>query len=492
MNKVIDFQKLSVVYPNGKEALEEVSFSISDGECLALVGESGCGKSTLARAALGILPSKTKVSGSIRIDESEVVGAPSSFLRRLRGLAIGFVAQDPFSAANPLFSVEDFIAEAWRVHSLAPAENEIAESLENLGIEKNREKIKKFPFEWSGGMMQRAAIAAASALSPKLIIADEPTSALDAELNKVVLKSLRKMKTAVLLISHDLTLVKEFADRIAVLENGKIVEIGSPEMIFREPQHSQTKRLLDGTTQLEEFRPERLECSEIALETKNLSHFYGQQRIIENLNLQLKTGEIIGICGASGCGKSTLLRLLMTIEMPRKGDIFFAEKQAVSVETNYFSSRIARSGFVMPVFQDSLASLDSRWAIWRIITEPLSNKFRKKRFSIKQKRKIAAEKLKEVGLGELSLDLRPGQLSGGQAQRIAIARALTAEAKVIVADEPTSSLDALNSRRIMQLFTETARKGVGIIIVSHDLSLLENHCHRIFTMKGGELKSKLL
>lgn len=469
-NKIMDFHKVSVIYPNQKCALDEISFSISAGECFALVGESGCGKTTLARAALGILPFGTKIGGSIVIDGKDILKSDKNFWRKLRGLQIGFVAQDPFSACNPLATVGDFVREAWRVHALVPPKNAVENSLENLGIKGARNKIKQYPQNWSGGMLQRAGIAAASAHFPKLIIADEPTSALDADLHEAVLEALKKTETAVLLISHDLRLVEKYADRVAVMKDGKIVETGTAKEIFKNPQNQYTQQLLNVTESKKVSAENFCENTEIILEAKNLTHFYGANKVFENVNLQVKKGEIIGICGASGCGKSTLLRLLMTIEKPTAGEIYFDGKPL---------SKSVLDGSIMPIFQDAFASLDNRWAIWRIVAEPLTAKNHRQRFSKSERRKIAAEKLREVGLENINLDARPRELSGGQCQRIAIARALTAEAKIILADEPTSSLDALSSERIMKIFSKIARNGTSIIIVSHDQQRLKRWCHQI-------------
>ncbi|MCU0240473.1 MAG: ATP-binding cassette domain-containing protein, partial [Pyrinomonadaceae bacterium] len=332
MPKVIDFQQVSVIYPNGKQALREVSFSISAGECLALVGESGCGKSTLARVALGILPPKTKISGSIKIGEVEIIGSSKESLRKQRGLIVGFVPQNPFSAYNPLASVGDFVSEAWRVHSLFPPKNTIENSLDKLGIADVNARIKQLPHEWSGGMLQRAGIAAASAHLPKLIIADEPTSSLDSELNQVVLESLKKTDSAILLISHDLRLVEKYADKIAVMKGGEIVEINDVTEIFQNPQHQYTKHLLAFCYPHQQKKSTVSAEAKTVLEAKSLGHFYGKNQIIENVNFQIKSGEIIGICGASGCGKSTLLRLLATIETPKSGEVFLGEELATNGE----------------------------------------------------------------------------------------------------------------------------------------------------------------
>lgn len=327
-------------------------------------------------------------------------------------------------------------------------------------------------------MLQRAGIAAASAHFPKLIIADEPTSALDADLHEAVLEALKKTETAVLLISHDLRLVEKYADRVAVMKDGKIIETGTAKEIFENPQNQYTQQLLNVTESKKVSAENFCENTEIILEAKNLTHFYGANKVFENVNLQVKKGEIIGICGASGCGKSTLLRLLMTIEKPTAGKIYFDGKPL---------KKSVLDGSIMPIFQDAFASLDNRWAIWRIVAEPLTAKNRQQRFSKSERRKIAAEKLREVGLENINLDARPKELSGGQCQRIAIARALTAEAKIILADEPTSSLDALSSERIMKIFSKIARNGTSIIIVSHDQQRLKRWCHRIFLLTDGKL-----
>lgn len=492
-DSVIEFQNLAVVYPNGARALRGITFAVAAGECFALVGESGCGKTTLARAALGILPLKTKVSGSIRAGGIETTNAAPKFLRTLRGRLIGFVAQDPFAACQPLASVEDFVAEAWRVHSLLLPPHAVESSLDALGIERARERMRQFPHAWSGGMLQRAGIAAAAAHSPPLIIADEPTSALDADLNQAVLDALRKTATAVLLISHDLRLVEKYADRLAVIKNGEIVETGEARLIFNAPQHSYTKELLCAARPIRREKRTIPETAAVVLEAKNLGHFYGRvedrNRIFENLNIQVREGEIVGIGGASGAGKSTLLRLLTTIETPRTGEILLSGELAASANAPRARGRRARNGFVMPIFQDSAASLDRRWAIWRIVTEPLTAKHRAPRFSRTARREIAREKLRAVNLDNVNLEARPTELSVGQCQRVAVARALTAAARLIAADEPTSSLDVLSGERVMRLFVEAAEKGAGIIIVSHNETLLKNFCHRVYRMRGGVLEN---
>ena len=490
---VIKFQDVSVVYANGFRVVRGVSFEIEAGECLAIVGESGSGKTTISRAALGLLPSGAAVSGSIRIGETEVVGASEKTLRNLRGLIVGCVAQEPFSAFNPLTRIYDHIAEAWRVHRLDAPRKRITDSLEKIGIARVEKSSLKRPHEWSGGMLQRAEIVAAGAHQPELIIADEPTSALDASRADEILTMLRATDAALLLVSHDINLVAKHASRIAVCYRGEIVEIGETEQIIKSPQHSYTKVLLDAVTR-EKLPAPFEEHADIVLEGKDLSRFYGSGEnavaAVAKANLQVRRGEIVGIYGDSGCGKSTLLRLLATIEMPSSGEVFLGGERATSGETTKLFGKKARSGFVMPIFQDPLSSLDARWAIWRIVTEPLTAKHLAEKPLRRKRREIAGKILAEVGLADIDLDAKPSELSVGQCQRVCIARALTAKPALIIADEPTSALDASVSQSILRLLARIAESGAAIVIVSHDEKVLQALCHRVLRMRDGVL-SKL-
>lgn len=489
-NSILQFSNVSVDYVNGFRAVQNVSFALEKGECLAIVGESGSGKTTLVRAALGILPRNAKVSGSIKIGETEIVGASEKTLRNVRGIVAGFVAQEPFSAFNPLANVFDHISEAWRVHSLKPNSQEVFDSLEKLGIENAAQISRKYPFEWSGGMLQRAVIAASSAHAPEIIIADEPTSALDADRADSILTALRETKSALLLISHDINLVRRYADKIAVCFNGEIVEIGETAQIFENPNHEYTKNLLSDVPRESEFENEKAK-SEIVLEARDLSKIYGNDEnkihAVKRADLIVKGGEIVGICGTSGSGKSTLLRLLATIETPSSGEIFLENELATNGESAELFCKLARKGFVMPIFQDPLSSLNKNWKIWQIITEPLNAKHRTERFSKTEKREIARKILEEVGLRDVDLDTKPTRLSVGQCQRVSIARALTANPQLIVADEPTSALDVSVAQSIMKLLQNIAAKGTAIVIVSHNEKLLKAFCHRVLQMREGVL-----
>jgi len=491
MNRnVIKFQNVNITYANGFSAVRGVSFEIRAGECLALVGESGSGKTTIAKAALGLLPATAKITGSILIDDTEIVGATEKTLRNLRGLVIGFVVQDPFSAFNPLTRIYNHIAEAWRVHRLEPSADLIIDSLEKIGIVSAEKSSLKYPHEWSGGMLQRAEIVAAGAHRPKLIIADEPTSALDKNRADEMLTALRLTKAAVLIVSHDINLVAKHANRIAVCRNGETVEIGDARQIIEKPNDSYTIKLLDAVAPVKLSVPFETPA-QVVLEAKNVSRIYGRGenalRAVFNVNLQVRRGEIVGIFGNSGCGKSTLLRLLATIETPSSGAVYLDNELATSGETKKLLNKRARSGFAMPIFQDPLSSLDRRWAIWRAVTEPLTAKHLERKFSRKERRETARMILTEVGLATVDLDAKPFELSVGQCQRVAIARALLAKPALIVADEPTSALDASISKTVLQLLARIATRGTAVVIVSHDESLLDSLCHRVLRMREGVL-----
>jgi peptide/nickel transport system ATP-binding protein len=478
---MLTYEDLEIAYPNGVRAVQGLSLDIRAGECHALVGESGCGKTTLGRAALGLLPAGTRIGGSIRVCGIDVTRASPAELRGLRGLRAGLIAQDPFHAFNPLARVEDHIAEAWRTHRMPPPREQIIERLTAMGIPEAAGRMRQYPHEWSGGMLQRATIAAAAAHRPALLIADEPTSALDDDHARKVLELLRSLQTAVLLISHDLNLVARYADRISVLQQGRLVESGATEEITNRPRQGYTRELLAASPRLS--REEKRIAGpndELILEAALLSKTYVQQgrviQAVDRANLRIHRGEILGICGPSGCGKSTLLRLLAGIERPTQGVISFG------------GASVPRAGSVMPIFQDPVGSLDARWSIWRTITEPLLAGHRRGRPGHVERRRIASDCLKAVGLDSIDLESRPGELSVGQCQRISIQRALIAEPGLLLADEPTSALDAVHAVSIMRMLEAAAETGTAIILVSHDQQLLQAYCHRVLQMRQGELK----
>jgi peptide/nickel transport system ATP-binding protein len=483
MNPALRFENVTVTYRNGYRALRGVSLELHAGECLALVGESGCGKTTMAKAALGLLPKGTSVSGIIHIGDKEITGANEPSLRSVRGLRAGYVAQEPFSACDPIRTVGDHVAEAWRVHGLKPPANAVVSLLAELGIVDPEEAARRYPHQWSGGMLQRAVIAAASAHRPPVIIADEPTSALDADLAETTLDALRSTGAAILLITHDLRLAARHADRVAVCKDGQIVEIGAAATVLKAPQHSYTIELLDAS--IDKFQQPPLIPGDagVLIEAQQVSKIWGRGRqavaAVADVSMTVRRGEIVGVSGPSGCGKSTLLRMLATIEAPTAGTILLNG-----------STQFPRNGFVMPVFQDAGGSLDRRWPVWRTITEPLMASHRKEKPSRKERRNIARGRLAEVGLGGIDPEAWPDELSTGQCQRVAIARALAAEPSLIVADEPTSALDASTAAEILRSLTKAVEKGASVIIASHDQQMLNAICHRALRMRDGRLMAQ--
>lgn len=479
MNPVLRFDNVSITYPNSGFAVQDVSFALAAGECLALVGESGCGKTTMAKAVLGLLPRGTKISGSIRVGATEVVNATEQTLRGLRGLQVGYVAQEPFSTCDPLRSVGDHVAEAWRVQGLRPPLGAVDSLLTKLGITASAEQ---YPHQWSGGMLQRAVIAAAAAHQPPVILADEPTSALDTELADTIVTALRATGAALLLITHDLQLAARHADRMAICCNGQIVEIGPAAQVLAAPTHPYAISLCNAARQTPTPSSAIAAAAPVIAETRQVSKTWGRGECavtaVADVSLQVRQGEIVGISGASGCGKSTLLRLLATIEAPSNGSIWLEG-----------SPQPRRDGFVMPIFQDASGSLDRRWPVWRSLTEPLLAGHRREKPARQERRQIARTQLDAVGLQGVGLDAGPDELSVGQCQRIAIARALLAQPSLLLADEPTSALDAATSTEILRLLLLAAEQGTGIVLVSHDQIMLEKFCHRVFTMQAGRLDS---
>ncbi len=568
---ILNCTNLSVEYKNGVNAVRGVSFNIDPSECLALVGESGCGKTSIAHAALGLLPSTASIGGSIRINGNEVIGASTAVLQQLRGRTIGFVSQDPFESCNPLDKVKLHISEAWHAHRLKIPNNKIPDLLSELGIKNSNIKMKQFPHQWSGGMLQRATIAAAIAHKPSLVIADEPTSALDADISDTTLTLLKQAGTAILLISHDIDVVKRHADRIAVIYAGKIVEINDVKKVLSTPKHPYTIALLRAIPQSGRGLPHPLPGTPPDLSARNkgcsfaprcpyvksscfrftpvlrhgvaclvmgkhgfkrdhnsiiglhkhilyesggspsepeskkrqipsiykekpvaevhhITKIYGKGtrtvNAVVDASLRIYKGEIVGICGSSGCGKSTFLRILSTIEVPDDGTVHMDSQYINNDRRGGSAHKLLRRGYVMPIFQDPVRSLDQQWPIWRTITEPL---MARQFLSKKVRRKVASKELGNIGLGHIDINARPYELSLGQCQRISIIRALISNPALITADEPTSALDASVSATILHLLADAAAKGTAIVIVSHDIAVLNALCHRVLTMRDGVL-----
>lgn len=447
---ILSLENLSVSYGAGP-TVSGITLSVSPGECLALVGASGSGKSTIAQAVLGLHRPQTRVTGRLSIAGQEMAKATEADWTALRGTNVGYVSQDPYTACNPLRSVGHHLREAWHGKGTRPERGWAEARLAEVGIAEAPAMAARPPHAWSGGMLQRACIAAAGALTPPLIVADEPTSALDVERADGILAAIRASGAAILLISHDLGLVRRHADRVVVLDGGRLVDGCTVADLDGEARHPATRRLAQALA-TPASPPRDAACRTPLLTAERLCRNHPGGRRIGPVDLTVRAGEVTGLVGPSGAGKSTILRLISGQDAPDAGRI----DRAVTLR---------RRGAVMPVFQNPVASLNAYWPIWRAVSEP-ATAFRRLRRSAR--RDLAADLLARVGLKGADLDARPGEFSLGQCQRIAIARAIAAEPLLLIADEPTSALDTVSRAQIADLFADLRDQGIAIVLASHD------------------------
>ncbi len=494
-------------------AVEGVDLEIAAGETVAIVGESGSGKSTTAMAIIGLLAGGGKVaSGSIRLDGREIAHAPENELRMIRGRDIGLVPQDPMSNLNPVAKIGTQVAETLLAHGLANRQNvqaKVVEALTAAGLPDPERRAKQYPHEFSGGMRQRALIAIGLACKPRLLIADEPTSALDVTVQHTILDQIgamtRELGTAVLLITHDLGLAAERAERVVVMHRGKVVEQGPARQILEAPQHPYTQSLVAAAPSVAaaRLRPEAFRVEERAeavdeaeaakpkdniVEIENLTKVYpvrgrGEDFVaVDDVSLAIPRGETVAIVGESGSGKTTTARMLLKVVEPTSGLIRFEGKDISSLsraETKNFRQQ------VQPIFQDPYSSLNPMFTIERLIAEPLDFY---KRGSGADRRKRVRQLLDDVALPQSMLRRYPSELSGGQRQRVAIARALALSPDLIVCDEPVSALDVLVQDQILKLLGDLQREyGLSYLFISHDLAVVRLISDYVCVMKDGKL-----
>ncbi|GAA2932706.1 ABC transporter ATP-binding protein [Microbacterium luteolum] len=494
-------------------AVEGVDLEIAAGETVAIVGESGSGKSTTAMAIIGLLAGGGKVaSGSIRLDGREIAHAPENELRMIRGRDIGLVPQDPMSNLNPVAKIGTQVAETLLAHGLANRQNvqaKVVEALTAAGLPDPERRAKQYPHEFSGGMRQRALIAIGLACKPRLLIADEPTSALDVTVQHTILDQIgamtRELGTAVLLITHDLGLAAERAERVVVMHRGKVVEQGPARQILEAPQHPYTQSLVAAAPSVAaaRLRPEAFRVEERAeavdeaeaakpkdniVAIENLTKVYpvrgrGEDFVaVDDVSLAIPRGETVAIVGESGSGKTTTARMLLKVVEPTSGLIRFEGKDISSLsraETKNFRQQ------VQPIFQDPYSSLNPMFTIERLIAEPLDFY---KRGSGSDRRKRVRQLLDDVALPQSMLRRYPSELSGGQRQRVAIARALALSPDLIVCDEPVSALDVLVQDQILKLLGDLQREyGLSYLFISHDLAVVRLISDYVCVMKDGKL-----
>ena len=504
MSAVLQVQDLNVAFSqDGRQvdAVRGVSFEVARGEVVALVGESGSGKSVTAMSSVALLGANAKVTGSIRYNGQQMVGATADLLQQVRGNEISFIFQEPMTSLNPLHTIEKQLRESIELHhdprqSLTGAEIEarIIALLERVGLPDPASRLGAYPHQLSGGQRQRVMIAMALANGPELLIADEPTTALDVTIQAQILDLLMLLKQqdgmGMLFITHDLGIVRQIADRVCVMQDGKIVETGPTKDIFNAPQHSYTQKLLNAHSvgAPQPFDP----SASLIAEAKNakiwfpiqrgvLKRTVGHVKAVNDVSLTLRAGETIGIVGESGSGKSTLAMAIMRL-ISFQGKIAFEGRDIGALKTR--DLRALRKDMQI-VFQDPYGSLSPRMTCAQIIAEGLGVHGTP---SGRSQEDLVDEILQEVGLDPEMQHRYPHEFSGGQRQRIAIARAMVMRPKLVVLDEPTSALDMTVQVQIVDLLRNLQKAhGLAYLFISHDLRVVRAMSHSVIVMKEGDV-----
>jgi peptide/nickel transport system ATP-binding protein len=492
------------------EVVKGISFAARPGRCLAIVGESGSGKSVTARTLVGLTGDGARVhTDRLELHGTDLVGLGERAWRGVRGKEIGFVLQDALVSLDQLRRVGDEVGEPLKLHGWGDRESRaerVVELLRSVGLPEPEMRVRQRPYELSGGLRQRALIASAIALDPKLLIADEPTTALDVTVQAQVLDLLAESKkrgTAIILISHDLSVVARLADDIAVMREGEIVEAGPTARVLSTPQHEYTQALLDAVPS-EHTRGTRLvrgtapagprarrpvDRGRPLLEARHLTKvFRGPDKVdrtvVDDVSFELYAGETLGIVGESGSGKTTTARIALALLEAEKGEVLLRGEPWSTLSQRARRPMRSRVGVV---YQDPLSSFDPRWSVGRIVGDALS-RGPKPPTSSTERRDRVVTLLEQVGLGAQHLDTGPLRLSGGQRQRVAIARALAPEPELIVCDEPVSALDVSVQAQVLDLLTDLQDDlGVSYLFISHDLGVIHHMSDRVLVMKDGKV-----
>ena len=502
---LVDVRQLSVDYRASGQvnpAVRSLSFSLVQGETVAIVGESGSGKSTLANAILGLLPDNAQISaGQLWVDGHNLTHASERQKRSLRGRTIGLVPQDPMVSLNPTLRVGQQIAEALilaKGKRYPGVDADIVELLQQVGIDKPVLRARQYPHELSGGMRQRVLIAIALAGNPRLIIADEPTSALDVTVQRKILDHLKRLVSergiSLLIITHDLGVALDRADRVLVMQQGQVVEQGAPRQILGAPQHDYTRALIAAAPA---FATRRQPLARPAptqppiLQLQNVGKTFALPKVkgedatfvaLEDLSLQVYPGQTLAIVGESGSGKSTALRIALGLEKPSRGRVWFEQQDVTHLSWRDFRPLRQRLQLVQ---QNPFAALDPRFTVFDSIVEPLVSFGLLKGPALEQ---AARELISRVHLPVSFLDRLPRELSGGQCQRVAIARALALKPDLLLLDEPVSALDVSVQAHILELLQELQRDmGIAYVLVSHDLSVVANFAHEVLVLRNGRV-----
>ncbi|MEV7371100.1 ABC transporter ATP-binding protein [Streptomyces sp. NPDC090301] len=497
MTPIVEVTDLTVEFARTGDpvrAVDGLSFTLGEGRALALVGESGSGKSTVAGALLGLhRGTGARVGGTVRVGGIDVGTAGPGELRRLRGGVAAMVFQDPLSALDPYYAVGDQIAEVYRVHaggSRRDARARAVEVLDRVGIPDAARRSRSRPHEFSGGMRQRALLAMALACEPRLIVADEPTTALDVTVQAQILDLLHELRretgTALLLVTHDVGVAAESVDEVLVMQDGREVERGPVGQVLGAPAEPYTKRLLAAVPRLDGPVREPLEKGRPLLEVHDLRRVFGRGpkavTAVEGASLTLHAGETLGVVGESGSGKTTLGRMLVRLLDPTGGRLRYGDKEIGSLSEREL--RPYRHELQM-VFQDPVASLNPRRSVGESIADPLRVAGERDENRIRGR---VRELLDRVGLDPDRYEAYPHEFSGGQRQRVGIARALAAEPRIVVCDEPVSALDVTTQAQVTALLAELqAELGLGLVFIAHDLAVVRQVSDRVAVMRAGRI-----
>jgi peptide/nickel transport system ATP-binding protein len=510
---LLQLDHFSVTYPGQKDpAVDDVHLTLAAGEKLGLVGESGCGKSTLGRAILRLLPRHTDLRGRVWFKGESVLDFTPRRLREFRGEAVALVFQDPMTRLNPLMTIGDHCIETLRAHRpeilAAAAKDRAMEVLEKVNITASR--FGQYPHEFSGGMRQRVAIALAMILEPDLIVADEPTTSLDVTVSAQILDELTRLcddlGTALILISHDLALVAEYCNRVAVMYKGEKVEEGKALEVFQQPQHKYTQSLVDSARQLQQaeglaYTPPDptseavplLRLTDVqkhyTLEANPIAQWLRKEspkviKAVDGVSLDIYPGEILGLVGESGCGKSTLSRTILQLIKPTAGQVIFDGTDLTTLSPS--DLRRQRRQLQM-VFQDPHACLNPMMTVGQGIADPLiiHGLATPAEAEVQVREMLARVSLIPV---DDYMQRFPADLSGGQQQRVAIARALITQPKLVICDEPVSMLDATVQTQVLDLMLALKQDfNLTYLFITHDLWVARFMCDRIAVMQGGQI-----
>lgn len=499
MSKLLEIDQFTLQFPGRGALLNEVSLHVDDGEAVALVGESGSGKSLTTRAALGLFPETSRLSGSVKVQGLDTTSAPAAKLLQLRRNRASMIFQDPRAGINPVRTVGDFLTETlvrWRGLSREESVERAITQLEQVGLRRTKEMMRQYPHQLSGGMLQRVMIAAALLDSPELLLCDEPTTALDVTTQAGILELLREQQQAramgMLFITHDLNLAASLCDRVYVLRKGEVVEHGAACDVFLSPQADYTRQLVGATPRIELDKVPTAPAADGTmplLSVKGLGRRYelpGGEMLtaLNDATFTLAPGGSLGVVGESGSGKSTLARMIVALETADEGELAINGRVRAPRPLRARERKLLAKD-VQIVFQDPYLSLDPRIAVGKAVADVFRLHQGQGRADAVQS---ARELLERVGIGPERFDSKPRALSGGQRQRVAIAKALAARPKLLVLDEATSALDVSVQAQVLELVEEVREQlGLTILFVTHDLAVVSRLCAELLVLQQGQI-----